>query len=287
MDAERQSYPRVMARRSARVTLHENAVNIFTDGSSYSRPRRGGVGYVIVVVDEKGNEVVHESLSPGFKGATNQEMELKACIEALRDIGGRHSPIDHRAYDKIVIFTDSQYVADNFANAKYRWPNNGWYDRDGNPVVNAALWKDLVREAKRLGKRVEVEWQKGHKSTNPHNATADKLAKKSANLPESQAVSIQRVRRKHTAKATQRGSVRIEGQRVTIRIVTDRLLRLQSMFVYKYEVVSEDSADYGNVDTIYSERNIMLNAGHTYDVQLNDDPKQPRIVHVFGEVAPN
>jgi hypothetical protein len=29
---------------------------------------------------------------------------------------------------------------------------------------------------------------------------------------------------------------------------------------------------------------IMLSAGHTYDVQLNDRPKDPRIVHLFGEI---
>ena len=47
----------------------------------------------------------------------------------------------------VVIYTDSIYVADNFQQARYTWPTTGWHTRDGNPVVNAKLWRELVGAA--------------------------------------------------------------------------------------------------------------------------------------------
>lgn len=91
-----------MRAKARPLDLDEKAVNIFTDGSSLAAPRRGGVGIRIVVVDADGYEVVHDEEIPGRAGGTNQEMELLACIEALRLIGGRYSPIDLSCFTKVV-----------------------------------------------------------------------------------------------------------------------------------------------------------------------------------------
>src|ERR671910_296649 len=103
----------------------------------------------------------------------NQEMELLACVDALRLVDGRHSPVDVTRFSKVVIYTDSMYVADNFQQARYTWPTTRWHTRDGNPVVNAKLWKELVGAAAKVGRRVEIRWRKGHSATNPHNKAAD------------------------------------------------------------------------------------------------------------------
>lgn len=63
--------------------VYENALNIYTDGSSYSRPRRGGIGIRYITIDEFGNEEIDDHAPPGYKEATNNEMELMACIKAL------------------------------------------------------------------------------------------------------------------------------------------------------------------------------------------------------------
>ena len=91
-----------------------------------------------------------------------------------------------------------------------------------------------------------------------------------------------RVRRKLTEKQSVAGSIPPDGQRVTIRVVVDRWLRVQRMYHYKIGVVSLDSPYCGNVDDFSSE--LMLNAGHAYDVRLNDNPKNPRIKDLYGEV---
>ena len=264
------------------MNLDERAINIFTDGSSYSTPRRGGAGLRIITVDDDGHEVVHDEVLPGHRSGTNQEMELVAVIEALQLVGGRHSPVELARFDKVVILTDSTYVASNFSAARFKWPTTGWMTREGNPVVNAALWKDLTRAAAKVGKRVEIEWHHGHSAKNPHNRAADKLAKQSAKGHLLEPVSISRVRRKTTAKKTELGSIVPRAQRITIKVITDRWLKPQRMYQYKIEVVSKKSPYYGNVDNFFSE--ILLNAGHTYFVKLNDDPRAPRIERLYHEV---
>lgn len=67
-----------------REMIREDAINVFTDGSSFSGPRVGGIGIRVVTVDESGNEVVEDHAQPGYRGATNNEMELQACIEGLK-----------------------------------------------------------------------------------------------------------------------------------------------------------------------------------------------------------
>src|SRR5437762_2689212 len=98
--------------------IDETAINVYTDGSSYSHPRAGGMGIRIVTTDEAGNEVIHDEQPLGHQGATNQQMELKACIEALQLLSGRRSPVDTAQFSKIIINTDSLYVVDNFTAAK-------------------------------------------------------------------------------------------------------------------------------------------------------------------------
>ena len=83
--------------------LDDNAINVFTDGSMKERPRRGGVGYRIVTVDNGGHEVTWDSDLAGYLGATNNEMELQAVILALKHVSGRRPPVDLRRFNKIVV----------------------------------------------------------------------------------------------------------------------------------------------------------------------------------------
>ncbi len=265
------------------VVLDERALNIFTDGSSLAHPRRGGLGFLLVTVDERGNEVVHEEQPLGYHSGTNQQMELLAVIEALKFIVGRHCPVSVRNFEKVVVHTDSLYVADHYPLARSTWPAYRWMTRDGNPVINADLWKELVRAVARVGKRVDFEWHKGHSSANPHNKVADKLAKASAAGPLRGPVRPTRVRRKTTDKMTDPGSIRADGQDLTIRVIDDEWLRVQRLYRYRCEVISLESEYHGNVDFLFAD--IQLNAGHVYEVRLNREPKRPRIEFVYDEIT--
>ncbi len=46
----------------------ENTINVYTDGSSLSRPRRGGIGIHLVIINSSGQEEIKDSVmaSDGF-----------------------------------------------------------------------------------------------------------------------------------------------------------------------------------------------------------------------------
>jgi ribonuclease HI len=264
--------------------LDENALNIFTDGSSYGSPRRGGYAFRIKTLGDNGYWVDRDEQPYGVAGGTNQEMELVAVIEALNFVTGKRSPYDLRDFSKVVVYTDSLYVKNNVDNALYRWPTTDWCDRNDNPIVNAALWKDLVKAIFRTQpKRVYFEWVKGHKASTD-NRVVDKLAKASAKGPLHRPLKVERPRRKLTDKKTEAGSIRCEGQRITLRVVTERWLREQKVGRYRCEVVSKASPYLGNVDWLYSHE--LLKSGHTYYVRLDDELTRPWIVKMFHEVKP-
>lgn len=262
--------------------LDENAINIYTDGSSYSHPRAGGMGVRVITLDEDGHEVIHDEQIVGFRGATNQQMELKACIEALKLLLGRHSPVDLSNFPKIIINTDSRYVVDNLNNAKFAWRKKRWLTWEGTPVANAQLWKELVKAIAAVRCRVDIRWVKGHKAS-IHNRAADRLAKASAKSSIQGPLTVTSVRRKKTTQSIERGSVELSGQRLTIRIITDEYLRVQRCYKYKYEVMSRGSAYFRSVDLAYSD--VLLRAGHTYYVLMNDNSKNPRIRKMYREVS--
>jgi ribonuclease HI len=205
----------------------EDALTAFTDGASLPGPRRGGIGIHFVHSDSIGNETAFDLDESGYAAGTNNRMELQAVITALKAIQNGRVPANMLdGIKKIDICTDSMYVVSNLNSAIYDWPDNDWTPRSGAPVLNADLWKELVRQYKKLKQttRVELKWGKGHSTSNPHNKAADTLAKQSARRATRSLGPPVVVRRKKSPKVTQQGSVEMRGQRMTIRIVTVEFL---------------------------------------------------------------
>ena len=63
----------------------ENAIIIYTDGSSFSRPRLGGIGIRLVIINSLGQEEVEDISLAGSAATTNNQMELYACIKSLKE----------------------------------------------------------------------------------------------------------------------------------------------------------------------------------------------------------
>jgi len=259
--------------------MKEDALNIYTDGSSYQSPRRGGIGIRFITVDEHGAEVIDDREELGYKGATNNQMELFAAVLALRIALESY---DLTRFNSIELFTDSQYVSGNYKTAMFGWSSNRWTNRNGRPVVNADRWKELIKLIKRCAPlRVNIHWVKGH-SKNVHNKAVDKLAKNSAKGLLNRSLTIVEVRRKHTHKMVEIGSVEMKGQRLRIRVLTSEYLRPQGLVKYKYEVLSKRSKYFQNVDVIFS--SIDLRAGHHYEVVVNKNTANPSIVRLLREL---
>ena len=221
-----------------------NALHIHTDGSSLSSPRRGGIGIRFVFPDYMNKE--EQDFAPeGYVGATNNQMELEACIVALQQVP-KFSEL--QKISRIIIHTDSSYVVDNYRTAVYFWSQNKWHTRTGAPVQNSGLWKDLLKKVNKVRKRVDFEWIKGH-SKNKHNKAVDKLAKKSAKTATKRLPGFVNVRRKLSDKSVEYGSVKMLGQKISIRIITSKYLTSpHKIWRYKYEVISEKSRFYKKVD---------------------------------------
>jgi ribonuclease HI len=264
------------------VNLRDDAINAFPDGSSRSNPRRGGIGFRSVTFDDVGNEVCEDEWLPGFKSATNQQMELLACIEAIRG-ALKHPRL--REFNRIQVYTDSRYVVDNLSNAKFVWPKSRWLRANGAPVLNEQWWKSLVKVIREASPcKIEIDWVPGHSKGNPHNKAADRLAKTSSATAVNPALAPVQLRRKKSKNVTVPGSVRMEGQEINIRVLDPLTIRRQRLTRYRYEVISRTSRHFGNIDFIFADSALDIRPGHHYRVKVNNDTRNPQIVELVEEL---
>lgn len=124
----------------------EQKIQIFSDGASKGNPGRGGYGAVIAreqTVTEVG----------GFKErTTNNEMELRAVIEALKLVQDSDTTCE--------IYTDSKYVVEGSTGWVFGWLKNGWKTKADSDVLNKELWQELLP----LLQKTKIEWNRvpGH-----------------------------------------------------------------------------------------------------------------------------
>ena len=135
-------------------------ITIFTDGACSGNPGKGGWGAVLLYQDNE------KHLSGSEKLTTNNRMELKATIEALKAI--KHP-------SKIKLYTDSQYVKNGITEWIINWKKNGWKNASKKPVKNSELWIELDKMTNHH--EVSWFWVKGH-SNHRENDIADALANK-------------------------------------------------------------------------------------------------------------
>lgn len=133
-------------------------LQVWTDGS---RTGKGHGGWAWV------NEV--GDYDYGYEAdTTNQRMEMRAVIEAIRE----HD-------EDITVISDSAYVINCMHEAWWqRWLSNGWRTAGGKAVSNRDLWEALLelrRDHLLTGARLLFVKVKGH-SGDPGNDAADRWA---------------------------------------------------------------------------------------------------------------
>ncbi|GIW44432.1 MAG: hypothetical protein KatS3mg077_1714 [Candidatus Binatia bacterium] len=96
---------------------------------------------------------------------TNNRMELRAAIEALRQL---KRPVE------VDVYTDSEYLRQGMESWLTRWKQNGWRTASREPVKNAELWRELDRLCS--VHQVRWHWLKGH-AGHPENERCDRLAR--------------------------------------------------------------------------------------------------------------
>lgn len=145
-------------------------LEIYTDGSSLGNPGPGGWGVVFIE-----NEKIIKELGGYDKDTTNNRMELRAAIEALKYIIKNHKK------DSVTIFADSNYVLSGITLWIYNWEKNGWRTANKKPVLNQDLWKELISLIRDYDNKINWGKVKGH-SGHVHNDRADEIATSKALL---------------------------------------------------------------------------------------------------------
>ena len=137
-------------------------IKIYTDGSCIGNPGSGGWAAIIINGDKQ------NIISGRKKNTTNNQMELMAAIKALTFFSRKQ---------KIIIYTDSNYVKEGITNWIKIWKKNNWKTANKKKVKNTELWIKLNN----LSNFHDIEWKwvKAH-SGHPINSLVDKLARKAA-----------------------------------------------------------------------------------------------------------
>ncbi|MGD0499348.1 MAG: ribonuclease HI [Bryobacteraceae bacterium] len=137
-------------------------VQIITDGSCLGNPGAGGWAAILRYNDQA------RELWGWEPYTTNNRMELRAAIEALRAL---------REECDVEIVTDSEYLKNGITHWIQNWKRNGWMTSARKPVVNQDLWIDLDEQVGRH--RATWTWTKGHAS-HADNNRCDELAARAA-----------------------------------------------------------------------------------------------------------
>ena len=135
---------------------------IYTDGACLGNPGTGG--WAAIIIEPNGErEIVGCE-----KSTTNNRMELKAVIEALKEI---------EVNSQISLFSDSKYVIDGITKWIKNWKMNDWKTINKKEIKNLDLWMDLDKLTSKF--QITWNWVKGH-STNEYNNKVDRLARNEA-----------------------------------------------------------------------------------------------------------
>lgn len=139
---------------AAPPAVRDEATRVWTDGACSGNPGPGGWAWAT----RDGRQG-----SGAETPSTNQRMEIRAALEAIRAIDG-----------PLVVISDSTYVVNCFRDSWWRgWITRGWTTSAKKPVANRDLWEPLVEAVR--SRDVTFQWVKGH-SGDEMNDMVDALA---------------------------------------------------------------------------------------------------------------
>jgi ribonuclease HI len=128
-----------------------NRIVIYTDGACTGNGRddaRGGWAAILV------HPSTEREISGAESNATNQRMELRAAIEALKAL---------TAPSQVTLYSDSAYMVNCFRDRWYEaWRQNGWRNKKKQPISNRELWEELLELVEARGHAVDFKKVVGH-----------------------------------------------------------------------------------------------------------------------------
>ena len=133
----------------------QGVLEVWTDGACSGNPGPGGWAWAT----RDGRQA-----AGGEAATTNQRMEIRAALEAVRALNG-----------PLMVVSDSTYVVNCFRDGWWKgWLSRGWVTSAKKPVISRDLWEPLITLVNDRGD-VSFRWVKGH-SGDPMNDLVDALA---------------------------------------------------------------------------------------------------------------
>lgn len=139
---------------------------VYTDGACSGNPGAGGWGFCLAF--QNGGKVKVYEASDFAANTTNNKMEMEAVAQALRFLQSK------KFTEKVLVFTDSSYVAQGLENWIWGWMRKGWKKADGSEVANVELWQSL-HDLRSQFKELKLEVVPGHSEV-AGNERVDQLA---------------------------------------------------------------------------------------------------------------
>lgn len=250
------------------VMWDPNALKIYVDGSCMNNPGTGGIAGIVEFPDnhDRLNEIIFQT---GFENTTNNRMEVKACIEALRYAVSAARSLSVR---RVMIISDSQYVCDG-QNLILRWRLQKWRTKDGRPVENSDLWKIFISERQKIRVSLQVEWEAG--KTRPVLKEVDKLAKLAAKNPSELdfGYSGGQVHRSLVRERSAASLFPARGQECIVRVY--RKEQIRGEYKISFDLI-ESNLSAGKY-CAYADEAYALHRSHRYRVRFNSNEKYPRM----------
>lgn len=263
----------------------EDGLVVYIDGSAITNPGEM-VGCAMIVVYPSFLKLPNKEIKFPYSGGTSGAMELQALVNALKWINRNTEELSQLSIASITILSDSRYVVDSANNSVYRWAKpfgkDKWKTRDGYDVKHQGLWKDYIREKKKLKFRFNLDWVEGKSSE--ETKMVDKAAKKAAKSV-SKLVNFNLNPYKQGNFLLGKESRFIlfteVGQQHLIRVGSHTSLgkRRDSDYEVRFEVVKEKTIE-GKYKAATSQEigHGIIDRGNYYHVIFSDDTKPPRII---------
>lgn len=157
---------------------------IYTDGGCSGNKRNSGCigAYAFIIFDSIGNQI--EAISRSDINVTNNMMELKAAIEAMKIliIDCKQNWGSSKLHDCLII-SDSKYLCDGATEYLPEWKKYRWRKSGGGQVINIEYWKELDKLTLEFNS-VRFQWVKGHSKEN-NNIVVDRMVNMSMELRKS------------------------------------------------------------------------------------------------------
>ncbi len=155
--------------------MDPRALIIHIDGSALTNPG-AEVGCAGLVTYPDSEEDIELQWCYGY--GTSGSMELAALVNAIRWVNDNIDEVKSHNITRVVIASDNVTVVSGANSWVNTWSKNGWKRKDGAPVRSVSLWKDYIRERRKIRINLEIKWKRG--KSDEKTKKVDKLAKEAA-----------------------------------------------------------------------------------------------------------